>query len=187
MQGERLHQGIEMKLIPLQKSTKYLPIMERLLDAGKVMVHLLPGLLGVRVPSNFRHERILRLNFSYRFGIADFQVDERGVRASLSFAGVPQFCDIPWGAVVALSREVTDEIYVWVEDFSLDQLEPILPPILMQQFRLLEEQAGEASDDASEDSESASDESEAEASDESEEGDDDDDIPPEGWGPLRLV
>ena len=62
--------------------------MERLLDAGKVMVHLLPGLLGVRVPSNFRHERILRLNFSYRFGIADFQVDERGVRARRPRAGV---------------------------------------------------------------------------------------------------
>ncbi len=180
-----------MKLIPLQKSTKYLPIMERLLDAGKVMVHLLPGLLGVRVPSNFRHERILRLNFSYRFGIADFQVDERGVRASLSFAGVQQFCDIPWGAVVALSSEVTDEIYVWVEDFSLDQLEPILPPILMKQLRLLEEQSGNASDEASEDSESDSEETESEdGGDEDggdEDGGDDDDIPPGGWGPLRLV
>lgn len=186
-----------MKLIPVPKSTPYLPIMERLLDAGKVMVHLLPGLLGVRVPAQFRQLPVLRLNFSYRFGIADFQVDERGVRASLSFGGVNQFCDIPWGAVLALSSEPTDEFYVWVENFSLDQLEPILPAELIQQLRMIESMASEEPETEEDSEEESSDEKDADSEEdaseddkedgEDEDGDDDDDVPPGGWGPLRLV
>lgn len=180
-----------MKLIPVPKSTPYLPIMERLLDSGKVMVHLLPGLLGVRVPSQFRNLPILRLNFSYRFGIADFQVDERGVRASLSFGGTNYFCDIPWGAVLALSSEPTDEFYVWVENFSLDQLASILPPEVIQQLRMIESMATEEPEKEEEEaSEDADSEDEAKDEDEEEkdgDDDDDDDVPPGGWGPLRLV
>ena len=47
--------------------------------------------------------RIVHLNFSYRYRIDDFCVDEKGIRASLSFGGVPQFCDIPWSAVCGIS------------------------------------------------------------------------------------
>ena len=166
-----------MKLIPVPKSTPYLPIMEKLLDAGKVMVHLLPGLLGVRVPAQFRNQPLLRLNFSYRFGIADFQVDERGVRASLSFGGVPHFCDIPWGAVLALSSEPTDELYVWVDQFSLDQLQLILPEEIVRQLRVIERMADADTEEPTD-----------QTSDEADEADEaDDDVPPGGWGPLRLV
>ena len=181
-----------MKFIPVPASTEYQPIMEKLLDAGIVMVHLIPNLLGVRVPAAFRDQPVLRLNFSYRFGISDFMVDERGVRASLSFGGVNHFCDIPWGAVLALSSTPADEMYVWVENFSLDQLEPIIPPQLMTQLRAFEA-AGILSDDDPDESTKAdeTDETSDDASDETDENRDDDnndeDVPPGGWGPLRLV
>ncbi len=114
----------------------YYPIMERLLDAGVAMVHLIPGLLGVKVPAQFRSEPILRLNFSYRFGIDDFQVDARGVRASLSFGGVNHFCDIPWGAVIAISSQVLGEKYVCAENFSVEQLSLVISPMeAVQVFR----------------------------------------------------
>jgi len=200
-----------MKFIPVPASTEYQAVMEKLLDAGIVMVHLIPGLLGVKVPAAFKSQPILRLNFSYRFGISDFMVDERGVRASLSFGGVNHFCDIPWGAVLAISSTPADEMYVWVENFSLDQLEPILPPPLLAQLRAFEA-AGLLDEDKSEDDEKeASKDDEKEASKDDEENkkedseddseedsedddekedsedDGDDDVPPGGWGPLRLV
>ncbi len=195
-----------MKFIPVPASTEYQAVMEKLLDAGIVMVHLIPGLLGVKVPAAFKNQPVLRLNFSYRFGISDFMVDERGVRASLSFGGVNHFCDIPWGAVLAISSTPADEMYVWVENFSLDQLEPILPPPLLAQLRafeaagLLDEEnpsddddEEETSDESKSDNDKTSDDDdEEEASDDDDEeeasdDDDDDDVPPGGWGPLRLV
>ena len=94
-----------------------------------------------------------------------------------------------------LSSEPTDEFYVWVENFSLDQLASILPPEVIQQLRMIESMATEepekeeeeASEDEAKDDEAKEDEAKDEEEKDDDDDDDDDDVPPGGWGPLRLV
>lgn len=85
----------------------------RWLKYSMIMVHLLPSMEGVKVPEQFKRSPVLRLNFSYNFGISDFEVDEKGIRATLSFNKIPFFCDIPWEAIFAMSVENNHRIYVW--------------------------------------------------------------------------
>lgn len=80
---------------------------------SKVQVRLATEVEGVVIPESLRGEKIQVLNFSKKFGIADFDYDQCGVRASLSFNGVDSFCDIPWPAVFAMVCEKTSAACVW--------------------------------------------------------------------------
>ena len=169
-----------MRLIPANAEISRYKVAEHLLDNGVTMVHLLRDRPGVIIP-DFLNTRVVRLNFSYRYGIADFCVDDKGIRASLSFQGVPQFCDIPWEAVCGLSSGVTDEFFMWVDIFEKNEIAQFMPPELVDEFwevrnvSLLEEMP-ELQPYAKE---------EKEDSDEDE--DEDDDVPPGGYTPLRFV
>jgi|GEM_PF-4283423 len=177
-----------MKLIPATDAMTHRSVAESLLELGIIMVHILPSMGGVRLPPQFANAPILRLNFSYRYGIQDFAVDDDGIRASLSFGGRDCFCDIPWTAVLGISSEVKDELYIWPDNFTFEQIEPLLPKELAAQIRAMEE-AGAFEEDESNAGESA-DAHDAQANDtedEDEDDEDDDDIPPGGYTPLRLV
>ncbi|MDX9723704.1 MAG: hypothetical protein RBU37_23350 [Myxococcota bacterium] len=91
-------------------------LFERLLAKGKVMVHLDARRACVRVPPFHRHENHLRLNFSLAFGLEDFVVDQRGVRASLLFGQERFLCDLPWEAIFAITSHVEPLGYLWPED-----------------------------------------------------------------------
>ena len=164
-----------MNLIPANAEISRLKVAEHLLDNGVMMVHLLSARDGVVLP-DFLKTQIVRLNFSYRYGIDDFEVDSRGIRASLSFNGVPQFCDIPWTAVCGLSSGVTDEFFIWIDIFDKDEISKFLPAELADQFSelknasILEEMP----------------ELKPYAVDEEDE-EEDDDIPPGGYKPLSFV
>lgn len=116
-----------MKLVPVTSEVSYLKIAKKLLEEGIMMVHLMREREGVVVPESC-NTKVVRLNFSYRYMIDDFRVDKKGIRASLSFGGVPTWCDIPWQAVVALSSQVTDEFYIWLDAFSEAEMASFLPP-----------------------------------------------------------
>lgn len=70
-----------------------------LLEEGTVMLTLDARRDGVVLPDQFADQFRLNLNFDHLFGIPDFDYDDDGVRASLSFGGVDRWCDIPWSAV----------------------------------------------------------------------------------------
>lgn len=100
-------------------------VFSRFAEKGKVMVTLDARRPGVSVPSRFVEDAQLNLDFSVRFGLADFAFDSRGVRASLSFQRQPFFCDIPWSAVYALFSHVDNERLTWARSLPreiLDQL-----------------------------------------------------------------
>lgn len=82
---------------------------QKWIELGVVQVTLDARRDDVRVPTQFKDASDLCLNFSRRYGIADFAYDAQGVRASLSFAGRPSWCDVPWRAVWMLSSHVTNE------------------------------------------------------------------------------
>lgn len=104
----------------------------RLILESMVLVHLDPRRPGVRVPARSARESQLALNFSHRFGVADFVYDDHGVRASLSFGGVPTFCDIPWSAVYSMRSHLTHETVMWPSSMP-EELRTMLPPALLKE------------------------------------------------------
>lgn len=97
--------------------------LERLLDHGMVMVHVDARRPGVRVPQAFRGDPQLRLNLSYRFSTHDLSVSDDYVRCTLSFQGMPFYCELPLEAVFAITSHVTREALVWPETLAA-ALEP---------------------------------------------------------------
>ncbi len=90
-----------------------LEVFRRMIDGGMVMVTLNTQVPTVEVPRKFEGLEELRLNFSHLFHIDDFDYDEEGVRASLSFEGQRHFCDIPWEAVLMLYSHETGDVVVF--------------------------------------------------------------------------
>jgi stringent starvation protein B len=95
---------------------------EKMLDLGKVMLHLDARRFGVDVPDDHRDQHHLRLDFSYRFRLDVFQVNERGVTASLSFKGRNYLCKIPWTAVFGMYGHVNGQFLLWPEDAPAELL-----------------------------------------------------------------
>lgn len=72
----------------------------------------------VRVPAQFKNNPETRLDFSLRFGIADFVYDRDSVRCTLSFGGLEFYCVIPWGAILMMYAHETREVVFFDEDLS---------------------------------------------------------------------
>ncbi len=98
----------------------------RLIEKGMVMVTIDSRVDNTRLPSRFAGELQLNLNFSHRFGLADFDYDDEGLRASLSFGGTPFFCDIPWTAIYGMTSSVDGERMLWPDSFPRE-LVALLP------------------------------------------------------------
>ena len=75
-----------------------------LLKEGWTSLHLDARRPGVIVPEGFRGEAHLVLQYGHDLPIPipDLDVDEYGVRATLSFSRNPQLTMIPWSAVYAV-------------------------------------------------------------------------------------
>lgn len=98
----------------------------RLIERGMVMVTLDARTGIARVPVKLASELQLNLNFSHRFGLEDFDYDDDGVRASLSFGGHPFFCDLPWSTVYGMTSHVDGERMLWPDSFPRE-LVSLLP------------------------------------------------------------
>ncbi len=98
-------------------------VFSRFAEQGKVMVTLDARRAGVAVPPSLAAEPQLNLDFSHRFGLADFAYDERGVRASLTFNRQPYFCEVPWSAVYSLFSHVDNERLTWARSLPPEILE----------------------------------------------------------------
>jgi stringent starvation protein B len=76
-----------------------------LLKEGSTSLHLDARRAGVSVPEAFRGDAHLMLQYGYDLAIPipDLEVDDYGVRATLSFARTPHTTVIPWSAVYAIA------------------------------------------------------------------------------------
>ncbi|MEY3014690.1 MAG: hypothetical protein RIT45_3425 [Pseudomonadota bacterium] len=101
-----------------------------LLELGVTALHLDARIDSVRVPPWLRDRGWLVLNYSYRYNIADFEFDDQGVFASLSFGGRPFPCWVPWSAVFAISDAEQQRLLLWPERIPADQVEALLPAAL---------------------------------------------------------
>lgn len=86
-------------------------------ECPSVFVHLDARREGVVVPSQFQKQAQLILQVGYRMPvpIPDLEVDEAGIRCTLSFGGRARFCRMPWSAVFALIGE-NRRALVWPQD-----------------------------------------------------------------------
>lgn len=185
-----------MNMIPATSEVSRFKVAEKLLSEGMTMVHVVRDRPGVVLPS-VCHTPVVHLNFSYRFGLSDFAVDSKGIRASLSFGGVAQWCDLPWDAVVGLSSSVTDQFFIWIDCFSREELEAMLPPDMLAAYAAtkdekisifdeLPELREFAADDSFGDGEKSGGEEASDGTDGDEEEDEEDDMP-RGFEPLHFV
>ena len=90
------------------------------LSRGIAMVHLDARRPAVVVPPQYTMDAHLRLNLSYRYGIPDLDISDQRIQATLSFAGRPFRCIIPWGSVFGITCHGTGDGQVWPEDLPVE-------------------------------------------------------------------
>lgn len=99
----------------LVHSDKKRQLVEALLDKGMTLVALDGRAAGIDLPDHLRGDPQVRLNLSYRFGLP-IELDDDGVRATLTFGGVPHDCVIPWPAIYLAHSHVTEEQFLFLAD-----------------------------------------------------------------------
>lgn len=99
----------------LVHSEKKRELVEALLEKGMTLVALDGTHPGVDIPEHLRGDPQVRLNLSYRFGMP-MEIDEAGVRATLTFGGVPYDCRLPWEAIYLAYSHVSEEQYLFLAD-----------------------------------------------------------------------
>lgn len=100
-------------------------LLESLLERGMVMVTLDARRPGVDVPAQFTSDPRLRLNLSYRFQLP-LELNEWGVRAVLTFGGVPHACKIPWNAIYQVYSHASKDQYLFPADVPEDLVQATL-------------------------------------------------------------
>ena len=118
-----------------RRNREKLDVFKQLIEQGMVMVVMDSRRNGVQVPPRFSEDHQLRLNFSLKFYIDDFEYDDYGVRASLSFNKVPYYCEIPWDAVYALNSQAVEQGVMWPDDVP-KELENMVEEIQSEQQRI---------------------------------------------------
>ena len=98
--------------------------LESLLARGPVLVHVDARRAEVNVPPRFRADPSLVLRFGYNLSpaIVDLVVDDAAIAGTLTFAGQPFRCVLPWTAVYAAMVEGEQRGTVWPEDVPEDVL-----------------------------------------------------------------
>jgi stringent starvation protein B len=104
--------------------------LHKLLERGSVFVHLDPRREGVSVPTWLakKPQLVLQLGLNFPIPIRDLEIDDDGVRCTLSFNRAPFYCVLPWSAVYALVAE-DGQVTVWPSDLPSElvpQIEPAM-------------------------------------------------------------
>lgn len=93
-------------------------LLEELLGAGPVLVHVDARNTDARVPAGLRDDPKLVLRFGYGLtpAIIDLSLDDRALSGTLTFSGVPHRCVLPWNTVYAVVSEIDHKGMVWPDD-----------------------------------------------------------------------
>lgn len=82
-------------------------VVDAMLKDGPVLLHLDARRPGVTVPSSLAQDPalVLRVGHNLTPAIPDLTLDDDGVKATLTFRGVPHACVVPWSALFAVTNE----------------------------------------------------------------------------------
>lgn len=103
--------------------------LERFLARGPVQLTLDATAPGVQVPSRWAKDTalVLRVGRDLSPPIPDLVVDDRGVSGTLMFAGKPERCAVPWGAMRAYRLELFVDV-VWEDAQPTERRPATLEP-----------------------------------------------------------
>jgi hypothetical protein len=103
-------------------------VMLALLERSEARVHLDARRDGVALPDRLRSDGHVRLDYGYGLTppIADLDISDEGIRATLSFSRIPFSTFIPWTAVYLIA-DYDGNGAVWQEDIPPDLLERMGP------------------------------------------------------------
>jgi stringent starvation protein B len=104
------------------------------LKRGVAMVHLDARRPGVAVPPQYAADAHLRLNLSLRYAIPDLDISDRRIQATLSFAGRPFQCLLPWEAIFAITVPSGDG-QVWTEDLPEEMIDSMQSMVLEERAK----------------------------------------------------
>ncbi len=113
--------------IPPAANDEKFGVFVEMIEKGTVLVTIDTRREGVIVPDHLAGELRLNLNFCHLFGIADFEYDGWGVRASLSFGGQDMLCDVPWPAVYMMRSHVENDVTLFPESIPPEMLAFVTP------------------------------------------------------------
>lgn len=101
--------------------------MDSLLTQGDVLVQLDPRVAGVSVPLGYGDQAllVLRIGLEMPIPIPDLEIDEVGIRATLSFDRTPHAVFVPWESVFGLVTEQGQGL-LWTTDVPLEILDQML-------------------------------------------------------------
>jgi stringent starvation protein B len=102
-------------------------LVDELLAAGPVLVHVDARDRAAQVPERFRDDPRLVLRFGHGLtpSIVDLTVDDEAISGTLTFAGSPFRCVLPWHAVYAVVSEVDQKGMVWPDDVPAPVVEQL--------------------------------------------------------------
>lgn len=137
-----------MDVMNFEESDTKREVIEKLLEEGMVLVTLDSRAAGVRVPSHLCGDAQLRLNLSYRFGLP-MEIDDEGINATLTFAGEPFACRIPWETIYLIMSHVTAQPVLFPADIpsSAGGAAPGVTPTDEPKLRVVTTPPAAASDD----------------------------------------
>ncbi len=81
-------------------------VLTEYLEGGIVGITLDATRPEVQVPEKFKADFALILKLSWRYAPGDLQLEADAIRVTLSFAGQPSPCVIPWSAVFCIGGAV---------------------------------------------------------------------------------
>ncbi len=112
---------VEDRMLPKREA------MESLLEQGDVLLQLDPRAEGVQVPDCFGNQPmlVLRIGLEMPIPIPDLQIDDEGVRATLSFDRTPHEVVLPWEAIFGMVTERGRGL-LWTADVPLEIIDQML-------------------------------------------------------------
>lgn len=96
-------------------------LLEEALKVGVVQIYFDPRGGSVVVPEQFKEDAAMSLNLSYGFDPPDLLVNNCGVRATLTFAGLRSKIFVPWESIEYMWDPSTSTM--WSDDNLFDSVE----------------------------------------------------------------
>lgn len=90
------------------------------IQKGMVSVLLDARKLEAQVPPDFKAAGDLRLNFCYDFHVPDFNFNEEGLWATLSYPQGDFFTKLAWSCIFGMQSQELGQAAAWFDDFPSD-------------------------------------------------------------------
>ena len=94
--------GRDKLTLPTKNTANKLDLFQRLIENSLTTVIVNTKDFIVQVPDEYQNVTDLQLSWSYKFGLPDFEFDNKSIRGSLSFGGQSFYVIVPWDSITGM-------------------------------------------------------------------------------------